>query len=100
MCAKITPIRAYLKYAYGLWFVKVVKDKGRYVLDARGYACPYPQIFAIKTIKEVEPGSIMEILVDNPASCDNVPAAIKKLGHDVLGVKDEGGYWRIVVKKR
>jgi Predicted redox protein, regulator of disulfide bond formation len=84
---KLAPIRAYLKYTYGLWFVKIVKDKDKYVLDARGYACPYPQIFAIKTIKEVEPGSIMEILVDNPASCDNVPAAIRNLAMMSLGLR-------------
>ncbi|WP_460173360.1 sulfurtransferase TusA family protein [Vulcanisaeta sp. JCM 14467] len=72
----------------------------KYLLDARGYACPYPQVFTLKVIKELKSGSIMEVLVDNPASCDNVPAAVRKLGHEVLEVRQEGGYWRIVVRKR
>ncbi len=75
-------------------------DNGRYLLDTRGYACPYPQVFALRAIKELKDGSIMEVLVDNPASCDNVPAAVKKLGHDVLEVREEGNYWRIVIRKR
>ena len=72
----------------------------RYLLDARGYACPYPQVFTLKAIKELRSGSIMEILVDNPASCDNVPAIVRKYGHEVLEIRQEGGYWRIVVRKR
>ncbi|ADY02273.1 SirA family protein [Vulcanisaeta moutnovskia 768-28] len=79
-------------------FMKVSND--RYMLDARGYACPYPQVFTLKVIKELKENSIIEVLVDNPASCDNVPAAVRKLGHEVLEVNQEGNYWRIVVRKR
>lgn len=75
-------------------------DNNRYLLDARGYACPYPQVFTLKAIKELKSGSIMEVLVDNPASCDNVPAAARKLGHEVLEIRQEGNYWRIVIRKR
>ncbi|BDR92819.1 sulfurtransferase TusA family protein [Vulcanisaeta souniana] len=81
--------------------VKLMKvNNDRYILDARGYACPYPQVFTLKAIKDLSSGSVMEVLVDNPASCDNVPAAIRKLGHEVLEVRQEGNCWRIVVRKR
>ncbi|ADN50626.1 sulfurtransferase TusA family protein [Vulcanisaeta distributa] len=75
-------------------------NNNRYLLDARGYACPYPQVFTLKAIKELKEGSIMEVLVDNPASCDNVPAAVRKLGHEVLEVRQESNYWRIIIRKR
>ncbi len=81
--------------------MKIIKiNEDKYLLDARGYACPYPQVFTLKAIKDLGSGSIMEVLVDNPASCDNVPAAVKKLGHEVLEVREEGNYWRIVIRKR
>ncbi|WP_143701219.1 sulfurtransferase TusA family protein [Vulcanisaeta thermophila] len=75
-----------------------INDK--YVVDARGYACPYPQVFALKALKEAQPGSVVEVLVDNPPSCENVPNAVRRAGHEVLGVVQENGYWRIIIRRR
>jgi tRNA 2-thiouridine synthesizing protein A len=45
---------------------------------------------------------VLEVLTDNPPSCENVPRAVKEDGHDVLSVeKVDRGVWRItVVRKR
>jgi len=77
-----------------------VGDK-RFRLDARGYMCPYPQIFALKAIDKIEEGSILEVLVDNPLSCENVPEAARKNGHEVISVERVGeGEYRISIRKR
>ncbi|MDT7887673.1 MAG: sulfurtransferase TusA family protein [Desulfurococcales archaeon] len=75
--------------------------EGRYRLDARGYMCPYPQIFTLKAIEKIEEGSILEVLIDNPLSCENVPAVARKNGHDVLSIDKIGeGEYRISIRKR
>jgi tRNA 2-thiouridine synthesizing protein A len=76
--------------------------EGRYVLDVRGYTCPYPVIYARKALASIDVGEVLEVLTDNPPSCENVPRAVKEDGHDVLSVeKADRGVWRItVVRKR
>lgn len=74
--------------------------EGEYRLDVRGFMCPYPQIFALKALDVIEPGARLEVLVDNPLSCENVPAAARENGHEVLGVERIGeGEYRITIVK-
>ncbi|MEM1560144.1 MAG: sulfurtransferase TusA family protein [Ignisphaera sp.] len=76
-------------------------DKRRYLLDVRGYVCPYPVIYARKALSQIGEGDVLEIVTDNPPSCENVPRAMRDDGHDVLSVDNVGrGVWRIVVVKR
>ena len=73
---------------------------GAYVLDARGYTCPYPQLFARAAFGLVEKGIRLEILTDNPSSCENVPVSVRNLGQKFVGVESVSpGLWRIVVQK-
>jgi DUF1680 family protein len=58
-------------------------------------ACCPPNIAKLNT------GEMLEVLTDNPPSCENVPRAAKEDGHDVLSVENiDRGVWRIVVVKR
>jgi tRNA 2-thiouridine synthesizing protein A len=80
-------------------FAKV--GEGRYILDVSGYTCPYPVIYTRKALAKLSVGEILEVLTDNPPSCENVPRAVKEDGHDVLSVENVGrGIWRITIVKR
>jgi tRNA 2-thiouridine synthesizing protein A len=80
-------------------FAKV--GEGRYILDVSGYTCPYPVIYTRKALAKLSAGEILEVLTDNPPSCENVPRAVKEDGHDVLSVENVGrGIWRITIVKR
>ncbi|MFB6490310.1 MAG: sulfurtransferase TusA family protein [Thermoproteus sp. AZ2] len=71
------------------------------VLDLRGYVCPYPQLATLKALRQAKPGEIIEVLTDNPPSCENVPAVARREGHEVLEVSEVGpGLWKIVIKVR
>jgi len=71
-----------------------------YVLDVRGYTCPYPVIFTKKALSKVEPGSTLEVIIDNPPSCETVPDAARSEGHHVLGVEQAAsGVWVIKIRK-
>jgi tRNA 2-thiouridine synthesizing protein A len=73
----------------------------RYLLDVTGYTCPYPVIYTRKAMSKLKPGDILEVLTDNPPSCENVPRAVREDGHEVLGVERVGdGVWKIVIRKR
>jgi tRNA 2-thiouridine synthesizing protein A len=75
--------------------------EGKYFLDLKGYMCPYPQFLTLQALKKLKDGEILEVITDNPASCENVPAAVKRAGHEVLSVEKIGlGVWKIVVIKR
>ncbi len=80
-------------------FVKV--DEGKYILDVRGYTCPYPVIYTKKALAKLNKGEILEVLTDNPPSCENVPRAAKEEGQDILSVENvERGVWKITIVKR
>jgi len=73
----------------------------RYLLDVRGLTCPYPVIYTRKALKEIEPDSVLEVIIDNPPSCETVPAAAREDGHEVLGLERvEEGVWRITIRKK
>jgi tRNA 2-thiouridine synthesizing protein A len=75
--------------------------KGRYTMDARGFTCPYPELFARRALEALGPGDVLEFMIDNVPSCETVPAAAEELGHKVLEVaKVDEATWRIVIQKR
>jgi tRNA 2-thiouridine synthesizing protein A len=70
-------------------------------LDLRGYVCPYPQLATLKELRNSPPGTVIEVITDNPPSCENVPSVARREGHEVLGVEEvERGVWRIVIRRR
>jgi tRNA 2-thiouridine synthesizing protein A len=70
-------------------------------LDLRGYVCPYPQLATLKELRNSPPGTIIEVITDNPPSCENVPSVARREGHEVLSVEEvEKGVWRIVIRRR
>jgi len=77
---------------------KVADD--RYVLDVRGYTCPYPQLFLAKALKSVEKNSVVEVLTDNPPSLDTLPRSIKNNKQEYMGTEVHSpGVWKILARK-
>ncbi|MEM1946159.1 MAG: sulfurtransferase TusA family protein [Candidatus Caldarchaeum sp.] len=72
----------------------------RYVLDVRGYTCPYPQILLAKALKQVERDAVLEVLTDNPPSLDTLPRSIRNSRQEYLGTENVApGLWKITAKK-
>jgi tRNA 2-thiouridine synthesizing protein A len=70
-------------------------------LDLRGYVCPYPQLATLKELRNSPPGTIIEVITDNPPSCENVPSVARREGHEVVALEEvERGVWRIVIRRR
>ena len=69
------------------------------VVDARGTACPGPLLAAKKAIGEISNGQIMEILSADEGTKKDIPKWANKKGHEYLGTVEEGGYFKIYLKK-
>ncbi len=79
--------------------LKVQEVKADRVIDARGSCCPAPLIELIKAIKEEDVGRVLAVLSGDVSSVRDIPEWVKKAGHELIGVFEEDGYWRIVVRK-
>ncbi|MEW6142420.1 MAG: sulfurtransferase TusA family protein [Chloroflexota bacterium] len=60
-------------------------------VDARGFSCPVPVMKADKAIGK-NPKQAITVLVDNPASKDNVSRLARSKGYRVEVKTSEGGY--------
>jgi tRNA 2-thiouridine synthesizing protein A len=67
-------------------------------LDCKGLACPMPILKTRKALDQMEPGQILEILGDDPATENDLPAFARNVGHEYLGSKDEEGFTRYYLK--
>ncbi len=77
------------------------REGGGLVLDVRGYVCPYPVIYTRKALNKLGANEILEVIIDNPPSCETVPKAAREDGHEVVSVEKIGeGIWRIIIKKQ
>ena len=68
-------------------------------IDARGMPCPGPLMSLIGAIREGEVGDLLEVLSSDEGSRTDIPAWIRKAGHEMVEVADEDGFARFVVRK-
>jgi tRNA 2-thiouridine synthesizing protein A len=69
------------------------------VIDARGTACPGPLLEAKKAIGTINSGQIMEVLSSDEGTKRDLPKWCDKKGHELLGIIEEPGYFRVMLKK-
>jgi tRNA 2-thiouridine synthesizing protein A len=68
-------------------------------IDARGMPCPGPLMSLIGAIREGTVGDIIEVLSSDEGSKTDIPAWVKKAGHDLVDVVNEDGFARFVIRK-
>jgi TusA-related sulfurtransferase len=68
-------------------------------VDARGLRCPANWARAKVALEGVPRGTVLEILVDDPRSERDLPAAAEAEGHAVLSVEATPSGIRILVEK-
>ena len=68
-------------------------------IDERGEVCPIPDVDAKRAWKKMNPGEVLEVLVDYPLSKERIPANAEKAGHEVLAIEELGpSEWRLLIK--
>jgi TusA-related sulfurtransferase len=68
-------------------------------IDARGMPCPGPLMSLIGAIRDGEVGEVLEVLSSDEGSRTDIPAWIRKAGHEMVQLEEEDGFVRFVVRK-
>ena len=68
-------------------------------IDARGMPCPGPLMSLIGAIREGAVGDTIEVLSSDEGSRTDIPAWVRKAGHELVDVVTEDGFARFVVRK-
>ncbi len=68
-------------------------------LDLRGVLCPINFVKAKLKLDTMEPGEVLELVLDSGEPIQNVPKSIKEEGHKILEVKKEEGFFKLKVQK-
>lgn len=74
-----------------------MKSKPDIVVDTRGLFCPLPIIRAAETARNLERGSMIEVIADDPAVEFDMPAWCASAGHDIRRMAKEGEVFRYFI---
>jgi TusA-related sulfurtransferase len=67
--------------------------------DARGSFCPGPLMELIRLVRAAQVGDVLAVVSSDEGSKTDIPAWVKKAGHEFLATQDAGGATRFVCRK-
>ncbi len=68
-------------------------------LDLRGVVCPINFVKTKLKLEMMNPGEVLEVILDSGDPIQNVPKSIKEEGHKIVEVKKEGDFFRLKVQR-
>lgn len=68
-------------------------------LDLRGVVCPINFVRTKLKLEEMEPGQILEVIIDPGEPMANVPRSIKEEGHRIIKVDKVGDCFCLLIEK-
>ena len=68
-------------------------------LDCVGLYCPEPVFRTRQEIDKMEVGEVLEVVADDPASEEDIPRLVKRLGLELLELRKEDDELHFVIKK-
>lgn len=69
--------------------------------DLKGEVCPYTFVKSKLMLEMMEPGQVLQVIVDNAESATNVPKSLTNEGNTVLGCEPINDTdWMITVQKK
>ena len=68
--------------------------------NCRGVGCPMNLVYAKVELAKLQPGQVLEIILDDGPPINNVPASAEKEGHAILEQnRMDDGTWSVLIKK-
>lgn len=68
-------------------------------IDCLGLFCPMPILKTREAMKGLQPGQVLEMTSDDPASEADVRSWSAKTGNELIGVDRDGAVYRFVIRK-
>lgn len=75
------------------------ENKPEAYLDLRGVVCPTNFVKTKLKLEEMNPGEVLEIIIDAGEPIANVPRSIKEEGHKIIKVEKFDRYFRLFIEK-
>ena len=70
------------------------------VKDCHGVGCPMNLVYTKVELAKLEPGQVLEIILDDGPPINNVPASAQKEGHIILEQNQlDDGAWSVLIEK-
>jgi len=67
-------------------------------LDLRGVMCPTNFVKTKLKIESMEPGEVLEVILDSGEPIQNVPKSVKEEGHKIVKVSKNDGYFKLLIE--
>ena len=68
-------------------------------LDCIGDVCPRPQLKLKKSIKGMDSGGVVEVLINHPPSLESLPALCPEICASHLETLKEPNLWKLYIRK-
>jgi tRNA 2-thiouridine synthesizing protein A len=68
-------------------------------LDLTDVACPHNSSQAIMRLEWMDPGELLQLVIDDGEAYQNVPVTLKQEGHEVLDIRRTGDQWTLLVRR-
>ncbi len=68
-------------------------------LDCVGLYCPEPVFRTRQEIDKLAVGEVLEVIADDPASEEDIPRLVKRLGLELLEMHKEKDQFHFIIKK-
>lgn len=68
--------------------------------NCRGVGCPMNLVYTKVELAKLQPGQVLELILDDGAPINNVPGSVEKERHTIVGKNQlEDGAWQVLIKK-
>lgn len=66
----------------------------------RGLNCPMPVLKTKKALDTMTPGQVLQVEITDPGSKSDIPAMLKRTGNELIEMKEEGGVFTYIIRKK
>jgi len=77
-----------------------MSGKPSIIIDAKGLFCPVPVIKVAEAVRNIDSGTVVELISDDAAVLRDVPAWCTKTGNTIQSLKKEGNVYRYSIRKK
>ncbi|MGE5226102.1 MAG: sulfurtransferase TusA family protein [Planctomycetaceae bacterium] len=68
-------------------------------LDLKGLSCPLPIAKTAQTMRELQPGDVIEVLATDPGSVPDFDAWCQNTGNELIEQTEDAGVFRFLLRK-
>ena len=68
-------------------------------IDITKDICPMTFVKTKLKLEKMEPGQILEVQLCEGEPLMNLPRSVEQEGHKVLGIKEEGSHYKVIIER-